>query len=49
VAERNGNPPLEPGIYALCEVESEAFGLCNHLGWARFSFAIFKVAHYPPF
>lgn len=24
-AERNGNPPLEPGIYALCEVESEAF------------------------
>jgi predicted HNH restriction endonuclease len=25
IAERNGNPPLEPGIYALCEVESEAF------------------------
>lgn len=24
-AERNGNPPLWPGIYALCEVESEAF------------------------
>ena len=24
-AERNGSPPLEPGIYALCEVESEAF------------------------
>jgi predicted RNA-binding protein with PUA-like domain len=24
-AERNGKPPLEPGIYALCEVESEAF------------------------
>jgi predicted RNA-binding protein with PUA-like domain len=24
-AERNGNPPLQPGIYALCEVESEAF------------------------
>ena len=23
--ERNGKPPLEPGIYALCEVESEAF------------------------
>lgn len=26
VTERNGNPPLEPGIYALCEVESTAFG-----------------------
>jgi hypothetical protein len=25
VAERNGNPPLEAGIYALVEVESEAF------------------------
>lgn len=25
VEERNGNPPLESGIYALCEVESEAF------------------------
>jgi len=25
VAERNGRPPLVPGIYALCEVESEAF------------------------
>jgi hypothetical protein len=24
-AERKGGPPLEPGIYALCEVESEAF------------------------
>ena len=24
-AERNGNPPLEPGIYAFCEVESETF------------------------
>ena len=24
-AELEGNPPLEPGIYALCEVESEAF------------------------
>jgi predicted HNH restriction endonuclease len=23
--ERNGKPPLEAGIYALCEVESEAF------------------------
>lgn len=23
--ERNGKPPMEPGIYALCEVESEAF------------------------
>lgn len=25
VAERDGKPPLEAGIYALCEVESEAF------------------------
>lgn len=25
VDERGGNPPLEAGIYALCEVESEAF------------------------
>ncbi len=25
LAERDGNPPLEAGIYALCEVESEAF------------------------
>lgn len=25
VAERNGRPPLEPGIYALCEVISAAF------------------------
>ena len=25
VAERSGVAPLEPGIYALCEVESEAF------------------------
>ncbi len=25
VEERNGKPPLEAGIYALCEVESEAF------------------------
>jgi predicted RNA-binding protein with PUA-like domain len=25
VAERNGKPPMEPGIYALCEVESEVF------------------------
>jgi predicted HNH restriction endonuclease/predicted RNA-binding protein with PUA-like domain len=25
VAERDGSPPLEPGIYALCEVESEAY------------------------
>lgn len=25
VAERNGRPLLEPGIYALCEVQSEAF------------------------
>jgi predicted RNA-binding protein with PUA-like domain len=25
VSERNGNPPLEAGIYALCEVESKAF------------------------
>lgn len=25
VTERNGNPPLEAGVYALCEVESEAF------------------------
>lgn len=25
VAERDGSAPLEPGIYALCEVESEAF------------------------
>ena len=25
VAERDGSPPLEPGIYALCEVESEVF------------------------
>jgi predicted HNH restriction endonuclease len=25
VEERDGKPPLEPGIYALCEVESEAF------------------------
>jgi predicted HNH restriction endonuclease len=25
VEERGGKPPLEPGIYALCEVESEAF------------------------
>jgi hypothetical protein len=25
IAERNGKPPMEPGIYALCEVESEAF------------------------
>lgn len=24
-AERNGKPPLKPGIYALCEVESAAF------------------------
>ena len=24
--ERKGNPPLKPGIYAVCEVESEAFG-----------------------
>ena len=24
-ADRDGHPPLEPGIYALCEVESEAF------------------------
>ena len=24
-AERNGQPPLEPGVYALCEVESAAF------------------------
>jgi predicted HNH restriction endonuclease/predicted RNA-binding protein with PUA-like domain len=24
-AERQGKPPLEPGIYALCEVESAAF------------------------
>ena len=25
VAERNGNPPLKPGVYALVEVESKAF------------------------
>jgi len=25
IAERNRAPPLEPGIYALCEVESAAF------------------------
>jgi HNH endonuclease len=25
IAERKGAPPLEPGIYALCEVESGAF------------------------
>jgi predicted RNA-binding protein with PUA-like domain len=25
LAERNGHPPLAPGIYALCEVESKAF------------------------
>jgi len=25
VEERDGKPPLDPGIYALCEVESEAF------------------------
>jgi predicted HNH restriction endonuclease len=24
-AERNGSPPLEPGIYAVCEIESVAF------------------------
>lgn len=25
VEERNGNPPLDAGIYAVCEIESEAF------------------------
>ncbi len=25
IAERDGNEPLKPGIYALCEIESEAF------------------------
>jgi hypothetical protein len=25
IADRNGKPPLEPGVYALVEVESEAF------------------------
>lgn len=39
LAEQMGNPPLEAGIYALCQMESEAFdgnrGAANDEFWAR--------------
>jgi predicted HNH restriction endonuclease len=60
VAERNGNPPLEPGIYALCEVESEAFdgtgasdefwapGQAREPGWPTVKLRYLRTYHGSP-